>query len=77
MKVTEAVEQVGRDPHFCWDRQRIRDVPRSCVCPWTWGRYALRWVRTSTRLDCPWHTVPPVPFPPPPPWGWPVEDVRP
>jgi len=72
MNVTEAVEQVGRDPHFCWDRQRIRDVPTSCVCPWSWGQYALRWVRTSTRLDCPWHTGPA-----PLPWGWPVEDVRP
>jgi hypothetical protein len=70
--VAGAIEQVGRDPHFCWDRQRIRDVPVSCICPWSWGQYGLRWVRLSTRLDCPWHTGPS-----PLPWGWPVEEIRP
>lgn len=68
--VTSAVEQVSRDPRFCWDRQRIRDVPRSCTCPWSWGQYALRWVRESTRLDCPWHVGAR-----PLPWGWPAEKV--
>ena len=59
MRVSQGIAEVARDPMFCWDRQRIRDVPRSCVCPWSWGRPVLRWVRTSTVLGCPWHSQAP------------------
>ena len=49
---------VTRDPLLCWDRQRIRDVPRSCVCTWSWGPLLLRWVRIDPRPSCPWHSAP-------------------
>jgi hypothetical protein len=39
------------------DRQRIRDVPRSCICEWDWARYACRWVRVIPVANCPWHTI--------------------
>ena len=34
---------------------RIRDIPRSCTCPWTYDHRAHRWVWDGYREHCPWH----------------------
>jgi hypothetical protein len=31
-----------------------RDIPRTCVCVWVWGRH--RWVLSKIGAGCPWHT---------------------
>ena len=56
MRVSQGIAEVARDSTLYQDRQRIRDVPVSCICPWTWGQPWLRWVRFSTELGCPWHS---------------------
>ena len=35
----------------------ISDIPESCMCTWTWGPPAWRWVRIGAKEDCPWHTA--------------------
>ena len=36
--------------------ERIRDVPVSCTCRWSWSRFQIRWLRTWPDAWCPWHT---------------------
>jgi len=37
--------------------QRIRDIPRSCLCIWLWKTDRAGYVRTRPDLNCPWHLV--------------------
>jgi hypothetical protein len=47
---------MSRNPLLCWDRQRIRDVPRTCICTWEWALPVFRWVRAGPVQGCPWHS---------------------
>jgi hypothetical protein len=35
--------------------ERIRDVPASCTCTWTWQPRDTRWVRRMINHACRWH----------------------
>jgi hypothetical protein len=65
--VGQAVEQVSApkmispDTPALWgpehEFERYRDVPLSCICSWSWGAPAYRWVLLSRKPGCPWHSA--------------------
>jgi hypothetical protein len=36
-------------------RERIRDVPTTCLCTWLWITALRRWVRAEANPFCIWH----------------------
>ena len=48
-----AAEQAAADGHYA---EYARDVPRTCICLWTFTRRAQRYEILSQMTGCPWHT---------------------
>lgn len=42
----------------------IRDIPRNCICAWSWVPAMTRHIRWLADPDCPWHICGRVPGPP-------------
>lgn len=49
-----------------WPREAesIRDVPASCSCLWLWDASTRRYRVDQYHLECAWHQIPTVTYPP-------------
>jgi len=39
-----------------YEAERIRDIPRTCICTYTWNRDLAAWQLAEHRNGCPWHS---------------------